>query len=282
MKWTKTKSRVDYFMEGTMAASITDGVIEIIDEALNLSHIGKAPHFKHKRSCLSLKSTPASFDADSVILQVYERLVKNFKDRGNRFHSLGPSTENWRFKKILNIAKHNKSKEKTLEKAIAKLPSPDWVNQVPTPSGLVSSASDKSRNIDLVHRLGSRKFEFIELKVESDTPMFAAFEIVINGLIYLLSTEFYSGACINDKEILSAKVIYLQTLAPQNYYSRCSLAWLEEELNKGLKNLLVSKFDSKIEMDFSFTSFPNSFIWPCEGKELLEALDNRATVQWNY
>jgi hypothetical protein len=265
-----------------MAKSITDGVLEIIDGAFNLSHIGKAPHFKHKKSCLSLKSTPADFDADLVILQIYEQLVNNFKDPDNRFHSQGPSPENWRFKKIPYIAKHNKSKEKTLEKAIAKLPSRDWVNQVPTSSGLVNDASDSSRNIDLAHRLGPRKFEFIELKVESDTPMFAAFEIVINGLIYLLSTEFYSESCINAKETLSAKVIHLQTLAPQNYYSRYSLAWLEEELNKGLKNLLAAKFDSRTEMDFSFTSFPNLFAWPCEDKELLEALNNRATVQWNY
>jgi hypothetical protein len=264
-----------------MAKSITDGVLEIIDEAFDLSHIGKAPHFKHKKSCLSLKNTPAGFDADLVILQIYEQLVNNLKKPENRFHSWGPSTENWRFKKIPYIAKHNKSKEKTLEKAIAKLPSRDWVNQVPTSSGLVNSASDSSRNIDLAHRLGLRKFEFIELKVESDTPMFAAFEIVVNGLIYLLSTEFYSESCINAKETLSAKVIHLQTLAPPKYYFRYSLAWLEEELNKGLKNLLAVKFDSRIEMDFSFTSFPSSFAWPCEDKELLEALNNRATVQWN-
>jgi hypothetical protein len=265
----------------TMAKSITNGVIEIIDEALNLSHIGKAPHFKHKKSCLSLKSTPAVFNADLVIVQIYEQLVKNFNDPDNRFHSQGPSMENWRFKKIPYIAKHNRSKEKTLEKAIAKLPSRDWVNQVPTSSGLVSDSSDKLRNIDLAHRLGPRNFEFIELKVESDTPMFAAFEIVVNGLIYLLSTEFYSESYIDAKETLSAKVIHLQTLAPQNYYSRYSLAWLEGELNKSLKNLLATRFDSRIEMDFSFTSFPNSFAWPCEDKELMEALNNRATVKWN-
>ena len=265
-----------------MAKSITDGVLEIIDGAFNLSHIGKAPHFKHKKSCLSLKSTPADLDADLVILQIYERLVNNFKEPDNRFHSRGPSMENWRFKKIPYIAKHNESKEKTLEKAIAKLPSLEWVNQVPTSSGLVSDASDKLRNIDLVHRIGPRKFEFIELKVESDTPMFAAFEIVINGLIYLLSTEFYSESCINAKETLSAKVIHLQTLAPENYYSRYSLAWLEAELNKGLENLIAKKFSSRIEMDFSFTSFQNSFSLPCEEKELLETLNNRAYVQWNY
>ncbi len=260
-----------------MAGSITDGVTKIIDKALDLSHIGKAPHFKHKKSCLSLKSTPAGFDADLVILQIYEQLVNNFKDPSNRFHSRGPSTENWRFKKIPDIAKYNKSKEKTLEKAIVKLPSCDWVNQVPTSSGLVSATSDKLRNIDLVYRLGLREFEFIELKVESDTPMFAAFEIVINGLIYLLSTEFYPKSNI-DKEILSAKAIHLQTLAPQNYYSRCSLAWLEKELNEGLKKLLATKFGRRIAMDFSFTSFPNSFTWPCKDKELLGALNSRATV----
>jgi hypothetical protein len=264
-------------------SSIVDGVMYIIDESLNITHIGKAPHFKHKKSCLSLKSTPADFNAGKVISKIYEQLVNNFKDPDNHFHSRGPSDKNWRFEKIPYIAKHNGSKEKTLEKSIAKLPSPDWVNQVPTSSGLIGSSSDKLRNIDLVHSLGKREYEFIELKINSDTPMFAAFEIVINGMIYLLSREFYSNQSIDSKEILNAKKVHLQTLAPQNYYFRYSLDWLEDELNKGLKTFLSEKLDDNIEMDFSFTSFPESFNWPCEDEdnELLKVLDNRVAVKWN-
>lgn len=266
---------------GTMAKSITDGVLEIIDEGLNLFHIGKAPHFKHKKSCLILNNTPATFDADKVISKIYEQLVSNLKYSDNRFHSQGPSDKNWRFEKIPYIAKHNGSKEKILEKSIAKLPAPDWVNQVPTSSGLIGSSSDKLRNIDLVHSLGKREYEFIELKVNSDTPMFAAFEIVINGMIYLLSREFYPNQCIDSKEILNARKVHLQTLAPQDYYSEYSLDWLENELNKGLKTFLSEKFNGKFEMDFSFTSFPESFNCSCKDNELLKALDNRVAVKWN-
>ncbi len=199
---------------------------------------------------------------------------------------MGPSEENWRFKKIPNIAKHNRSEEKKLEKAIVKLPSlPDWVNQVPTSSGLIGSSSDKLRNIDLIHRLEGRVYEFIELKVESDTPMYAAFEIVVNGLIYLVSREFYTNQCIDSKEILKARKVHLQTLAPQDYYSRYSLSWLEDELNKGLKTFASEKFNNNFEIDFTFTSFPESFKWPrkdneLKDNELVEALNNRISVEW--
>jgi hypothetical protein len=264
-----------------MGANIIDGVLDIIDKRLNLFHIGKPPHFKHRKSCFELKNTPSAFDANRLIFEIYEQLARNIKCPDNRFHSRGPSDENWRFKKILYIAKNNESKEKKLEKAIAKLPSPDWVNQVPTSSGLVSSSSDRLRNIDLVHRLKPRVFEFIELKIDSDTPMFAAFEILVNGMIFLLSYEFYPNQYIDSKEILNAKTIHLQTLAPHNFYSGYSLDWLESDLNNGLKNFMSAKFNDKLEMDFSFTSFPESFVLTCEDKDLSEALDDRTTVQWN-
>ena len=272
-----------------MAKSIIDEVEvnRIIDEGLNLLNIGTAPHFKHKKSCLITRETPATFDANRVVSRIYEQLVANLKNPDNRFYSKGPSKENWRFEKILNIAKHNSSKEKTLEKTIVKLPSlPDWVNQVPTSSGLITSRSDGQRSIDLVHRLGKGAYEFIELKVGSDTPMSAAFQIVIYGLIYLMSRKFYTKKynkrnikVIDSKEILKARKVHLQTLAPQDYYSGCSLSWLENELNRGLKTLVSGKFNN-IEIDFTFTSFPESFVWPCKDNELVDALNKRSPVEW--
>ncbi len=263
-----------------MVKSIIDGVFEIIDEGLNLFNIGTSPHFKHKKSCLVTKKTPATFDANKVVSRIYEQLVANLKNPDNRFHSRGPSKENWRFEKIPNIVEHNPSKEKTLEKTIVKLPLlSDWVNHVPTSSGLITSSSDGQRSIDLVHRLEKGAYEFIELKVGSDTPMSAAFQIVIYGLIYLMSRQFYTNQCIDSKEILKARKVHLQVLAPQDYYSDYSLEWLENELNRGLKTLVSGKFNN-IEIDFTFTSFPESFVWPCEDNELVDALNNRISVKW--
>lgn len=263
-----------------MPANIVEGVDNIIDESLGITHIGQASRYKLIKNCVSLEGPPSSFDAYNVICQIYDRIEQNFKHPDNRFHSKGPSETNWRFKKILYINKDNPSKEKTLEKAVAKLASSDWVNQVPTSGGIINSSSDKLRNIDLVRRKKTGFYEFIELKIDSDTPLFAAFEITINGLIYILSRENYGDEHLVGKELLSAKKINLQTLAPQSFYSRCRLNWLEKELNSGFSKFLADKFDGKLKMDFAFTAFPEKFKWPCKKRNLLDALDNRSVVNW--
>ncbi len=264
-----------------MPVNIVDGVDSIIDQALSIVDIGKAPHYKHRESCVSLKSNPPSFDAFNLICQIYDQIERNFKDPDNRFHSSGPSEKNWRFEKILNVSTNNYSKEKTLEKTIAEITSSDWVNQVPTASGIINSASDKLRNIDLVRRLKPGFYEFIELKIDSDTPLFAAFEIMVNGLIYLLSRENYVDKGFDTNELLNAKEITLQILAPKNYYARCHLAWLEKELNCGISKFLTEKFGGRLKASFVFTSFPENFMWPCEDRELLSALDKRSAVTWS-
>src|SRR6266849_5979383 len=77
-------------------------------------------------------------------------------------HARKPSPANWRFEPQLHIAEHNKSAEKILEKAIARV-LPGWVNQVPTASGLASSRRDRHRNIDLVHRIDPRPGKLLNL-----------------------------------------------------------------------------------------------------------------------
>jgi hypothetical protein len=84
-----------------------------------------------------------------------------------------PSEENWRFKEKPDISPDSKLLEKTLEKTIARRCGDDWVNQVPTASGLVGSG-ERQRNLDLVHRLSETQYDLIELKVGSDTPLYAA------------------------------------------------------------------------------------------------------------
>lgn len=263
-----------------MSKNVIDGVNNIIDESLGITHIGGSPHYRHRKSCASLIRSPESFDGYKVICRIYDQLEQNFMRPENRFHTLGPSVENWRFEKKLYLDKSNNSKEKTLEKNIVKFGSEDWVNQVPTSSGIISSASDKLRNIDLVRRVEDDVYEFIELKIDSDTPLFAAFEITINGLIYLLSKRHYSEKYLADKEIFLSDKIILKTLAPKSYYSIGDLKWLASELNCGLRNLLNDKFSNKVQMNFTFSAFPENFVWPCDKSKLLHALDNINPVIW--
>ena len=279
-----------------MAKRIIDEVDKIIDEGLNLFNIGKDPQYQHKKSCSIAEKHCATFDANEVVSRIYEQLVANLKNPDNRFYSEGPSKENWRFEKKRDLGTHDPNKERGLEKAIVNLSdsanfrASDWVNQVPTSHLLITSTSGRNRNIDLVHKLvEEEEYEFIELKVESDTPMYAAFQIVISGLIYLMSRKFYTSQyidseeilkVIDSKKILKARKVHLKTLAPQDYYSDYSLSWLEDELNKGLEAFVSEKFNN-IEIDFTFTSFPEKFVWPCKNNnELVEALNNRIPVKW--
>jgi hypothetical protein len=263
-----------------MFFSIVDGVNEIIDNSLGINLIGKSPHYKHHKSCFLLNSHPPSFDAYDVICRIFDRIEQNFNHAGNRFHTLGPSKVNWRFEKISYIDPKNSSPEKQLEKAVANLPDKDWVNQVPTSGGIMNSASDKLRNIDLVHRFKTGSYEFIELKTDSDTPLFAAFEITVNGLIYLLSRKNYKEQHLDGKELLVAKEISLQTLAPIKYYDRYELDWLEKELNRGLSKFIEKMFKKNLKMNFSFKAFPENFDSSCKNEELLDSLNNRSGACW--
>jgi hypothetical protein len=162
------------------------------------------------------------------------------------------SSENWRWEKKTYISENNRSKEKTLEKEIARVSDESWVNQVPTLSGVISTTAERHCNIDLVHRSADSEFEFIELKVDSDTAMFAAFEILKYGAVYVFSRNHASELGYDPaKVLLKARRIMLCVLAPKQYYEPFNLDWLERELSRGLRDLGLSNVD----MDFRFEHF---------------------------
>ena len=165
------------------------------------------------------------------------------------------SSENWRWEKKPGRSGRNTSKEKILEKRIATELSSDWVNQIPTASGLLNSKVGKLHNIDLAHEISVGNYEFIELKWGSDTPLFAAFEIVKYGLLYLFSRKhaFELGYALENKPVLTAHAVSLVVLAPSGYYDRyASLTkWLGKELNAALNNYEACS-DLGVRMSFQF------------------------------
>lgn len=56
-------------------------------------------------------------------------------------------------------------------------------------SRLVNERAQGRRAIDLVHRIAPGHFEFIELKTGSNTPLYAAFEILGYGLSWCLARQ---------------------------------------------------------------------------------------------
>lgn len=246
-----------------MPESILKGIGPIIDEALGLKNcgIGKEPHFEHKTSCQRLSEfAPRTFDATALIKKIYDKVESNWKQGIN----YRPSTENWRFEPRADIDVRNDDPEIKLERAIVRTqtqPPINWANQTPTSSGFVGQGADKHRNIDLIHRCGDGAYEFIELKVDSDTPLYAAMEILQNAVLYIFSREnerkMEWGS--DKQELLRvAKVIHLRVLAPCSYYEGYILEWLEVNISNGLKAFLAGRMP-KLQMDFRFDAFPPWF-----------------------
>lgn len=258
------------------AKSILDGVDKIIDRSLGLTRIGarrigKAPHYRHKESCQMLSgSPPPNFDMKALINDIYDRVQSKRKRL--------PSKENWRFEKQTRIGSKNKSLEVKLERAIVRIPKetwPDadnWGNQIPTASGLMNKSSDKRRALDLVRGRKDGSCEFIELKVNSDNPLYAAMEILTYSALYMFSRKNRGKLGYNKSQNpllwatnTQANIqadnpadIHLKVLAPCDYYKGYRLDWLENEINSGLKRFLAGPaFD--FLMDFKFEKFPSSF-----------------------
>ena len=190
---------------------------------------------------------------------------------GQQASTRKPSAKNWRWEKKLYISQNNQSPEKRCEKAIAEHCGEDWVNQVPTASGLLNGVNEKHCNIDLVHRIAPTEFEFIELKYEDGTPLSAGFEILKYGLLYVFSRRYAAmlGYSEPRNSILGASVVHLRVVAPAAYYLRFRMDWLQNEANLGLGSLRLDGY----EMDFRFESMS----WPTEEK-LASAVAARTTV----
>ena len=88
----------------------------------------------------------------------------------------------------------------------------DWSNQVPIISGIAGSSAYKRRAVDLVRCLPDGGFNFVELKVASDTPLYAAIEVLNYGLLWLLSRETRVQLGYQSNPILDAPALQSQHL----------------------------------------------------------------------
>ncbi len=262
---------------------ILKGVGQIIDRFFDIEHIGtRAPHYGHKGACLKLSGkSPAGLNGFELVEATYKRIEVNWENSSRRRQGRRASRKNWRDEARTDFA--GGSPEVQLERAIAMLPGEAWVNQVPTSSGLVDHRHDKVRNIDLLREIEPSRYEFIELKVNSNTPLFAAMEILGYGVIYLFSLLHRDelGYDRPERKVLGAKHIHLKVLAPGRYYTEYQLAWLECLINDGLSAFIESRPELELQMDFRFEAFPPDFHWPpgeTGEPELAVALGNRQPV----
>lgn len=229
--------------------SILTKVDDLINKELGLE-VGRLK-YKHKKTCqLFSKGIHPKIRWEALIRNVLEQINSNWNQEKC------PSEQNWRWKKNYRIDPENSSPEVILERSIVRTTGKHWVNQVPVASGLTGSNADKRRAIDLVHRCGKKDYEFIELKVGSDTPLFAAMEILQYGIIYIFSRDNSKRLGYTEDGVLGASGIYLRVLAPAAYYEGYDLAWLKEGITDGIARFLTQgERRYKLKMDFEFESF---------------------------
>ena len=244
--------------------SLVHGVFEAAGEALGIANI------RHKSALLNL-DIPDGLDLASLVYAVVSR---NW-EWGKAADNCDRSKQNWRWSLQPQIGAANKSPEVVLERAIAAACAStgrtDWANQVPVASGMIARASDRRRAIDLVERTGARTYQLIELKIASDTPLFAAVELLGYASIWLLSRK---APPLHDPELLRAEKLDLRVLAPSAFYNRYDLHRLEEVLKAGARSLGERE---GVPLTFGFDVLPTCFESPAlpEGSALLGALEGR-------
>lgn len=230
------------------------------DNHLGLSKIGtKRPCFKFIKATEAPAERPLSFSGHRMLNEGFASLESFFQS--NKDKKPG-SDKNWRWTLQTNLSDENTSPEVLLEKALVLIEKPKakeargWANQVPVASGLTTTrAADRRTAIDLV-RKRENGFDFIELKLGSDTPLFAAMEILGYGLIYLLFRKHRADLTFNkESPIMNASYVGLQVLAPKTYYNDWKLGWLEHELNDALKTFPKEIGVGGLSMGFSFAAF---------------------------
>ena len=239
--------------KGAKDRSIFKGTDEEIYSFLGLAE-GKTTD--QKSTCRLLTSAPKGMPSFDTLLSNLYGLIE-----GNRRERM-PSRENWRTKRQTYLCGKNRSPEVLLERAIALLGEhgvlSDWFNQVPVASGLIDDKADKRAAIDLM-LFKDNHAEFVELKWESNTPVFAAFEILLYGLAYLYSRVNWKELGYLVKPLKRVSEVSLRVLAPRAYYTGYHLEWLEQGLDEGVRTLAAKKTEGALSMGFDFLAFPRDF-----------------------
>jgi hypothetical protein len=242
-------------------SSLLEGVEEATCVALGIARL------RHKSALLSLR-IPGGLD---LARTVYDKVASNW-GASHAAANKDRSRENWRWSLQTYISPANRSPEVMLERAIAKACVDDaWANQIPVASGLVTGANDGRRAIDLVQRRGEGHYELIELKIASDTPLYAAVELLGYACLWLLARE---DPPVTQPEFLDAKRLDLRVLAPAAYYAPYQLGQVERSIATGVRSLGRG---AGVDMTFEFDVLPDDLtrVPLPSGEALLLALAER-------
>lgn len=148
-------------------------MFEGIDDVIS-DHLGVAD-YKTRTAAKMLVSRTAVINGTEFVNAFFESLKRNWL---RALPDAKPSRKNFRWRvPQLVLAHQNNSLEVTLERKLIRACEnagrSDWTNQVPVLSGIMGRNARQA--VDFVHRIQGG-FEFVELKVQSGTPLYASVE----------------------------------------------------------------------------------------------------------
>lgn len=244
--------------------SLIDGVEAAACDALGIKRL------RHRSALRSLR-----LNSGVNLAELVHRIVSSNWTTGRAADNKNRSRQNWRWALQPQIGERNRSTEVVLERAIAgacvRRGRIDWANQIPVASGLISGAADGRRALDLAYRSGERRFQLIELKIASDTPLYAAVELLGYASAWLLARADLPE---RSSVLLEAEHVDLRVLAPAPYYAPFDLLPLEASLRHGVR-LLGERCG--VTLSFGFDVLPAELSRPPlpQDATLLELLSQR-------
>ena len=173
--------------------------------------LGRDP--EHKASAINLSGSPIpGWDADRATRALFEALDGPFWRK--------PATRtsgNWVWREVTPKAATGNI-EVGVERQVAEIGGADeWTCQMSTWSGVIGPRTNRRCAIDLVQRIGPDAYRFIELKVGSDYPLYALFELLFYVLTYLHARRHGFGGS-GRYDVMQAKHLELTVLAPEDWY----------------------------------------------------------------
>jgi hypothetical protein len=258
--------------------SILTGIGSLVDEWLQIEPKGKPPCYRHRSAALDLSRRKTPITGTRDFLEASHTQIHNNWLAAIEASYSNPSKENWRWKRHLELSPQNTSPELILERSIVNACGDSWSNQMPTASGLVDPAAGRRAAVDLVYRENPTTYSLIELKVDSDNPLFAAIEILMYGLVFLWSKNNLEqlGYDEQTQPVLAANNIALSVLAPRSYYSDFDLTILATALNSGL-----AEFGTRngVRLAFEFCALGTDCA-PDTTPQLIQSAINNKHVVW--
>jgi hypothetical protein len=237
-------------------AQFNKGLFSGTDMAIrNALGLEEGRQLRHKTNQALVGKSVKTEALINLVRELYQIVETNLRDRA-------PSVENWRWRLQTYIGEKNISPEVILERAVAILAEQGqldavgrWCNQIPVASGLVDHKSDKRAAVDLA-RIAGERLDLYELKWKSDTPIYAAFEILLYGLAYLLCRVNQTKFGYERLDSMMVKNITLNVLAPTAYYGNLDLAWLQTGLDAGIRKVSQELLGTDFQASFRFLTLP--------------------------